>query len=184
MAIRMLITALALFSLSITAHAEAGGAKTAHNDSEAGARSSVPSSIAAEHQELHEKLSHLVGLGGKTGSAAKEVESLLRPHFVKEEKFALPPLRHLSDLAAGKTPSDTAATLRLTEQLERELPRMLSEHQAVVVALRQLREAAKTEGKQEGVEFANALQAHASLEEQVLYPSALLVGRYLKEKGK
>ncbi len=184
MAIWKLITRLTLLSLSISAHAEGGGAKPTHHDSGSGAGSSVPSSIAAEHKELHEKLRRLVGLGGKTGSAAKEVETLLRPHFDKEEKYALPPLRHLSDLAAGKTPGDTAETLRMTEQLKRELPSMLSEHKAVVGALQRLKEAAKTEGRQKGVEFANALEAHATLEEQVLYPSSLLVGRYLKEKGK
>lgn len=184
MVMRKLITGLAVFGLSASALSEGGADKSSHHDAKAGAKLSPPSSIKKEHEELHEKLHHLVGIGGKTGSAAKEVARLLQPHFEKEEKFALPPLRQLSELSEGRTPSDSAETVRLTDQFKRELPQMLNEHKAVVGALQRLKDAAKAEGKQEAVAFADALEAHATLEEEVLYPTALLIGKYLKEKGK
>ncbi len=175
------ICGMALMGFSAVVQAEGGDLSSGGG---AATEVRIPSSIAVEHEDLHEQLRHLVGLGGQTGSAARDIEKLLHPHFVKEEQFALPPLRALADLAAGRMPPDAAAIARLAEQLNREMPRMLEEHKAVVAALRRLQDAAQAEGRQEGVQFAKALAAHATLEEQVLYPSALLVGRYLKEKAK
>lgn len=178
------VTGAVLLGLSIASRAAGGGGEAAHGASASSVESSVPSSIAAEHEELHAQLRHLVGVGGKTGSVAREVEALLQPHFVKEERFALPPLRLLPDLAAGRTPRDAAAIVRMTDRLEKELPQMLADHQAVVAALQRLQAAAQADGRQEGVQFAKALAAHATQEEQILYPAALLVGRHLKGKAK
>lgn len=145
---------------------------------------SVPSSVEAEHREIHERLSKLLKAGGDTARAAQAVETLLRPHFVKEEQFALPPLRALSPLASDQVPGDAQALERLADQLSRELPSMLAEHEKIHGALRRLQAAAKKEGKPEGVQFARALSAHAAMEEQVFYPAAVLVGKYLKLKAR
>ena len=176
------ITGTLLFGFSILSAAETGAGRDAHGASSSQAKSSVPSSIAAEHEELHDQLRQLVGAKGKTGRAAKEVDALLRPHFVKEEQFALPPLRLLEDLAAGRRPNDADAMLRVTDKLDKELPQMLAEHKAIVAALQRLQAAAQAEGNQAAMQFAKALAAHATLEEQILYPAAQLVGRYLKAK--
>lgn len=53
---------------------------------------STPSSIEAEHKELHAHLARVLNSGGRTGLAAKEVGKLLHPHFVKEEQYVMPPL--------------------------------------------------------------------------------------------
>ncbi len=145
---------------------------------------SVPSSVETEHREINERLSKLLKAGGDTARAAQVVETLLRPHFVKEEQFALPPLRALSQLASDQVPGDAHELERLADQLARELPGMLAEHEKIHGALRRLQAAAKKEGKPEGVQFAQALSAHAAMEEQVLYPAAVLVGKYLKLKAR
>lgn len=176
--------ALLAFGLSNVVQAEQGGGEAAHGHSKSTSALPVPSSITAEHEELHRRLGELTGVGGKTGSAAREVEKLLAPHFVKEEKFALPPLALLPELAAGREVRDAAAVVRLTDQLAKEMPQMLAEHKQVVAALKRLKEAAEAEGKQEGISFAEALQAHAVTEEQILYPAALLVGRTLGKKAR
>jgi hypothetical protein len=59
---------------------------------------------------------------------------------------------------------------------------MLADHQKIVGALAELRKAAAAAGRHEYVEFADELTLHAKNEEQVLYPTALLVGRYVKLK--
>jgi hypothetical protein len=66
------------------------------------------------------------------------------------------------------------------DKLEAELPQMLAEHKDIVTALQQLVEFAKAENKPEYVHFAEKLMAHARTEEEVSYPTALLIGRYLK----
>ncbi|MEK1854492.1 MAG: hypothetical protein AAAC48_22195 [Phyllobacterium sp.] len=73
-----------------------------------------------------------------------------------------------------------ADVLALTDRLEAELPAMLAEHQQIVAALGDLMFAAKAEKKPKYAHFAERPISHARTEEEVLYPAALLVGRYLK----
>lgn len=119
-------------------------------------------------------------LGGRTGAAAVEVEKLLAPHFVKEEQLAMPQLGLLESLAAGKMPANAESVIQTSDNLEAELPKMLNEHKEIVAALGNLRTEAQKEGKPAAVRFADELTAHALMEEQILYPAAILVGKYLK----
>ena len=140
----------------------------------------IPPSLKAEHEELHGELARATKAGGRTGEAAKAVARLMHPHFVKEEEYALPPLGLLAALSKGKFESSMAEVLTMTDKLEAELPRMLAEHKEIVTALRHLVEAAKAENRPEFVHFADKLIAHAQAEEELSYPTALLIGRYVK----
>ena len=57
---------------------------------------------------------------------------------------------------------------------------MSGEHKAIVGALEGLLEVAQAQNRPEYVDFAENLMTHAAMEEQVLYPAAVLVGEYLK----
>jgi hypothetical protein len=70
----------------------------------------------------------------------------------------------------------------MTDTLETELPHMLEQHGAIVSALERLASAAGEEGNLDAARFAEELIRHARTEEEVLYPAAILVGRYLKIK--
>lgn len=140
----------------------------------------IPPSLKAEHEELHSELARATKAGGNTGEAAKSVAKLMHPHFIKEEEYALPPLGLLAALSKGKFESSMAEVLKMTDKLAAELPRMLAEHKEIVTALEHLVEAAKAENRTEFVHFAEKLIAHAQTEEQVSYPTALLIGRYVK----
>ena len=142
----------------------------------------IPYPLKAEHEELHAELVKATQLTGKVGAAAQKVATLLHPHFVSEEEFALPPLALLPALAAGHVTPDLRGVLRLTDKLKASLPQMLREHEAVVGALEDLTNAAKREGRPEIVRFAQQLKLHAQTEEQVLYPAAILVGEYVRTK--
>lgn len=142
----------------------------------------VPSSIEAEHKELHEELAKAIGSGGRTAEAARSVEKLLQPHFVKEERFGLPPLAVLADVAAGKMPPNAGDIIQMSDHLQQDMPTMLAEHAAIGQALERLRQAALGEHKPQAALFADHLQAHAKQEEEILYPAAILAGQYLKLK--
>ena len=144
------------------------------------ARLEVPASIRREHQELHEQLDHAIRAGGRTGQAAQKVEDLLRPHLAKEEQYALPPLGMLRAFADGEVPAGAEEVLALTERFRAEYPRMLQEHDAIAAALGELLVAARAEGHAEVAGFAQTLLRHAQSEEEILYPTAVLVGEYLK----
>ena len=142
----------------------------------------IPKPMKIEHDELHAELVKATQAGGQSGEAAKAVAKVLHNHFVKEEEYALPPLGLLVALSEGKFETAMSDVLKMTDKLEAELPTMLSEHKDIVTALRRLIEAAIAENKPDIVRFAEKLMLHAQTEEQVSYPTSLLIGRYVKSK--
>ncbi len=70
----------------------------------------------------------------------------------------------------------------MTDRLKAELPKMLEEHKTIVGTLDKLVEAAHEENQPEAAEFAEKLKLHAETEEEVTYPTAILIGEYLKLK--
>lgn len=145
---------------------------------------SAPPAMVAGHEELHEELARAISSGGRTAEAAKAVGKALHAHFLREEEFAIPPLGLLAALARGEFSQDMADVLVMTDRLEAELPHMLAEHQVVLRALSGLAEAADAEGKPEAGQFARRLMLHAQTEEQLSYPAAFLVGKYVRAKLK
>jgi hemerythrin-like domain-containing protein len=141
----------------------------------------IPESLELEHEELHRQLVRAIEEGGKVGDAAKAVADVLHPHFEKEEEYALPPLGLLSSLSKrDKISSEMKSVLTMTERLKADLPHMIEEHNGIVIALDNLIEVAKKENKTEFVQFAEKLKLHAKTEEEILYPTAILIGEYLR----
>lgn len=142
----------------------------------------IPLPLRREHEELHDRLRNATQAGGEVGEAAKALARLMHPHFVKEDEFALPALGLLQQLAQGQVTREMAGALAMTDRLAAELPTMLAEHKVIVAALARLQDAARRAGRADIVEFTEALTLHAQTEEQVMYPAALLVGRYVRER--
>jgi hypothetical protein len=142
----------------------------------------IPRPLKLEHEELHEQLRKATRESGALGEAGKAVAKLMHPHFVKEEEYALPPLGLLPLLAKGEVTPDMAAVLAMTDKLKAELGEMLAEHESIVAALRRLADVATRENKPEYAKFADQLILHAQTEEEVSYPTAILIGEYLKLK--
>jgi hypothetical protein len=140
----------------------------------------IPASLRDEHGALHGDLAAATRLPGPIGEAARTVATLLHPHFVDEETFALPMLGLLGPLACGERIREVAPTLAMAARLKAELPRMLAEHRAITAALRELQRAARAAADDERLRLADGIIAHARTEEEVMYPAAILVGEYLK----
>ena len=143
---------------------------------------SIPQSLKAEHDEIHEALAEATRVPGRIGAAAAELAAVLHPHFERENQIALPPLGLLAPLAAGQAPAGLPEALAMTDALRKELPRMLEEHKRIRAATEKLRIAAR-EGKAPVQErLAETLAAHARTEEEVLYPAAILVGDIIRAR--
>lgn len=142
----------------------------------------IPLPLKQEHEELHDQLRLATQAGGEVGELATTLARLMHPHFVKEDQIALPPLGLLAVLAHDEVTPDMVEVLALTDQLEAELPAMLAEHKAIVEALQRLRDAAQRAGRTEIVEFAQQLMQHARTEEEVMYPAAILVGKFVRQR--
>lgn len=142
----------------------------------------VPKPLKSEHEELHAMLLRATKEGGALGNAAVKVARLMEPHFRKEEEFALPPIALLPRLASGDVTSDLEEILVLSDRLQHQLPGMLNDHKEIVKALKELLAAARKTDRVEYAEFARQLIRHAETEEMVLYPAAILAGRYIRLK--
>jgi hypothetical protein len=137
----------------------------------------VPESLKSGHEAIHAALMRAAGEPGPLGENARTVARILSGHMLREEKFALRPLGLLKALARGETPGELGEVIKLVQALRFEMPQMLDEHRQVAQALRLLAGNAEAAGKPEYVALAEEIMVHAHLEEDVLYPAAMLVGR-------
>lgn len=142
----------------------------------------APPSLRREHEELHADLGRASKMPGRLGETAREVARIMHPHFLREDEYAIPPLSLLPRLAKGQMTPDMADVLPLVERLKEEMPLMIEEHRAILGAVREFAKAAEAEGDEQYIRFAADLIVHAQLEEEVLYPAAILVGAYVKAK--
>lgn len=152
-----------------------------HHDAHHGARTDIPKSVQEEHREIHSLLEVATRRKDAIGAAARELAQVLHPHFVREEEIALKPLGALPMLIRGQRPSDADRLIAMADSLERELPRMLEEHKMIAMAVTTLEAAAEKSGEENWVRFARQLRQHALAEEEVYYPAAVLVGRFLSQ---
>lgn len=142
----------------------------------------TPESIEVEHKELHRRLELATKLPGQTGIHAKKVAHLMHPHFKKEEEFALPPLTLLLQLSNGTVTDDMKQFIPLCDTLKKTWSIMLAEHAQIRQELDLLKDAAFAENHEEVIKFVESLKLHAKMEEEILYPTAILIGDYLKLK--
>ena len=184
----ILICAL-LVTFSVTF--SAGGASAQHQHSEQAEAHSTqpalatPSSIAEEHKHIHHQLDQALASGGETAVRARAVADVLLPHFRAEEEYAMPPLGLLTAIANGQplTSEQTRQAIQMAHELRGHYEQMLQEHQQIHSALEALASAARQEHKPKAAAFAETLMLHAQNEEQVLYPTTLLIGKYLEHQS-
>jgi len=144
----------------------------------------IPESMRIEHEEIHSELERITRMPGRIGTAARELATVLHPHFVREEQIALPPLGLLEPLARGEFTPAMRAVLPMTDSLRTELPRMLEEHKAIRAATLRLRDVAQAERNVEVEQFAATLALHARSEEELFYPAAVLVGEVVRARAR
>jgi len=140
----------------------------------------IPGSLKTEHEELYEELNRAARITGKVGAAAMLAFKAFQPHIRKEEKIAFPPLDLLFSLAEKKVTTELTGVIKLCDELKDGLPEFLSEHDEIRVALERMNDAAMREQKPAYASLAKRLMHHMLLEEQILYPAAILAGKYIK----
>ena len=140
----------------------------------------TPKSIREEHAELRQFAARLARRDGEIGDAARRLLRVLEIHFQKEENFAAPPLGLLPRLARGEIGPWMTDALTHAEWLRRNIDTMLAEHRMIAAAVEDLLRVAGVGASPELVTFAETLLNHARLEEEVLYPAAIVAGEYLK----
>jgi iron-sulfur cluster repair protein YtfE (RIC family) len=138
----------------------------------------VPDSLKSGHQAIQAALKRATAEPDPLGETARAIARIMSGHMMREEKFALRPLGLLKALARGETPAELAEVAKLSNALRLEMPQMIDEHRQIAEALHALARNAEAAGKPEYVALAEEMLLHAHLEEVVLYPAAILVGKY------
>lgn len=140
----------------------------------------MPASLRAEHEELRADLRQAMAMEGRIGKAARALASLLDLHFGREDDNVLLALGLLQVVAQGQVAPAMREVIIMTDRLKAELPEMLEEHRQIRDALKMLAQTAIEERRPRVAEFAEKVLQHARLEEEILYPAAILLGEYLK----
>lgn len=134
----------------------------------------IPISLLEEHAELYTAFEAASRVPGETGAAARRVIALRTAHVEKEQRVAYPLLRLLPMLEQDKAEPWMAELLPLADQLRAALPSLKKEHVAITRALADLRREAWAEGHPEYAFLAQRLKHHLRIEEEILYPAALV----------
>lgn len=140
----------------------------------------TPQPIRAEHQELHDMLLRTTSQGGRVAETARRVLRLFQPHMEKEERYAMPVLGLLAELARSGPTGAMRDALPLVDEFHAQYENLLAEHRMIAAALEEMLDAAKTEDKPDCFNAAMQILTHTHLEESVLYPAAMLAGKEIK----
>jgi hemerythrin HHE cation binding domain-containing protein len=135
--------------------------------------------LSADHGDIHDRLARAARELGPIGAASQRVAGYFDRHVEAEERLVVPLLELLQPVAQGKLNERMAQAMPLFAEFEAHLKDMVAEHHMISAALEKLVEAAHAADRAEFAALAARLVAHMRLEEEVLYPAALLVGRYL-----
>lgn len=137
-------------------------------------------SMSAEHGDLHDALARAAREQAPVGPAAQRVVKYFAQHAEKEQRTIAPLLALLPDAAHGKIDARMADAIPVFRDLEGLLPDMIAEHHVIRAALESLVAAARDKDRADLGELAERALAHMRMEEAVVYPAALLLGRYLR----
>lgn len=138
--------------------------------------------LVEEHDALHAELRRATRLPGTIGERARAVAAVLHDHIEKEESLAMPPLKALAALVYDHLPANSQSLAKTADRLRTEMGGMLAEHRQIVIALDRLTDAALAENHFDVADLAERMRQHLRMEEEVLYPAAMLVGQYLRLK--
>lgn len=143
----------------------------------------IPGSVLAELAELHTGIEQATRAGGMTGDAAERVMAILEGHYARERRDAFSLLRLLPALAAGRVEPWMSELLPVADRLSAELRDLHEDHVALALVLGQLADAAWAEDQPQYAFLAQRLRRQNQLEEDVLYPAALVAADYVRKHG-
>ncbi len=142
----------------------------------------VPDALRRGHDEARAEFVRVAMEGGRIGRAGKRVAQLCLPHFEHEENSVFPVLALLPDLTRGNTRPDMMDMMPLISAFRAKHDAINDHHQSILGAIEEFLQAAHKEKNREFTEFAYNLRVHESIEDEVIYPTVILIGNYLEEK--
>ncbi len=143
---------------------------------------SVPGALLRGHDEARAQLVRATMEGGRIAKVGKRVAELCLPHFEHEEQCVFPVLALLPYLEQGNLRPEMMDVMPLILKFRAKHDALAEHHQLIASAIEDLLQAAHHEKSREFAEFAYAMRVHEKVEDEVIYPTVALIGRYLHEK--
>jgi hemerythrin superfamily protein len=143
---------------------------------------SAPKALLRGHDEARAELVRATMEGGRIAKAGRRVAQLCLPHFEHEEKSVFPVLALLPYLEQGNLRPEMMDVMPLIHDFRAKHDAINDHHQLIVSAVEELLQAAHKEKNREFAEFAYTLRVHERIEDEVIYPTVILIGNYLQEK--
>lgn len=131
-----------------------------------------------------DRLSYATSLDSLAGELARKLDQQLQDHMKRENDTITPLVSSFEGIAKGNWPADAAELSQRFSAAETQYQQLLAEHREIRSLVNRLQAAAREEKEEEIVQFCEELTVHAQLEEQVLYPAAVITGRYMELWGK
>jgi hypothetical protein len=114
--------------------------------------------------------------GRRIAKAAKRVAQLCLPHFEHEERIVFPVLALLPYLGSENLRPEMMDVMPLISDFRAKHDAINDHHQLVLAAIEELLQAAHKEKNREFAEFAYKLQVHQGIDDEVIYPTVVLIG--------
>lgn len=145
-------------------------------------RLSLPKALLLGHDEARAELVRATEMRGSVGDAAGKVARLCLPHFEHEEKSLFPILSILPEVAAGIVRPEMAEILPMISSFRAWHETADEQHRSIANAIHGMLVAAYREDNREIIEFGYCLRVHERLEDDVIYPTALMIGNYVQDR--
>lgn len=142
----------------------------------------IPAALRQGHDQLRAELVRAADESGRIASAAKRVAALCLPHFEHEEVAVFPIFGVLDDLMVGDVRPEMVEILPMISAFRARQEAMEGHHQKIASAVSDLMHAAQSAKSTEFAELAYGLRIHERLEDELIYPSAILIGKYVSER--
>lgn len=179
-----LLTALFVATVGVVGIPVAAVAQQNAPTAAAQKQSPTPHALLKEHVTVQGRLNELAREPGAVGAAAKKILAVMVPHDQREEEFVFPLLGLVDDLAAGKAGPDMAWALAMSDRVKAEQKQLYTEHSAIIAAVNELAAAARDRHDANLEAFAEEVAASEVNDGEVEYPTAILVGMYLRTQLK
>jgi len=138
----------------------------------------LPASIKNEHESLLKQVRTVSQYEDSTGMVARKLLELMEHHFNEEENYVLPPLGLLESIANDQLPKESKEVAMMIEYFKTQRQHLSAEHQMIAAHLKEMSNAAAIDSH-DIKRFIQEVEDHAALEEEVLFPAAILIGDYL-----
>lgn len=144
----------------------------------------APKAIIHGHANIISELNEVLAIGGEIAKKAKQLKDAMVPHFKKEEEYALPPLGLLLAFTDEKWEINAEEAIKMAANLKLKLVEMKHDHSQITHVMNELKLIGEKEHNYIVKMFVKTLTLHIEMEDEVLYPTTILIGNYLKKIAK